>query len=137
MKQKTNFLRLCIVALGLLLSINAVAQRGQRSQVTPAQREARMVDQYTKKLRLTTEQTTNLHRIASQNTTAMQQLRTNKNLNRQDRRNKLNDLHQQREKEIKALLTPEQQKTYDDWQKERTARQAQRRTERQGEKTDR
>lgn len=130
MIRKNIFPRLFVLSLGLLLSISAMAQRGSHTKSTPAERTARLVEQYKKQLDLTSEQTVKLQSIASRTTDATRELRANSSLNREERIEKVKNLREEQEKEVRAMLTPEQQQKYEAWQKKRDSRQAQRKTER-------
>lgn len=126
-----------MLPLCLLLSMNAIAQSGRGAKSTPAERTARMVEQYKKQLNLTSEQTVQLQAIASRTADATQQLRTNTSLSREERMEKMKSLRETREKNVRVMLTAEQQQQYDAWQKKRNARQAQHKTERDGKKESR
>ena len=128
MKQKSILTRLFMLSLGLLLSVGAMAQRGQENQTSPEDRAARMVAQYQKQLSLTTEQTQQLQDVMKQSAAAIQELRANTGLSRPERMGKMKSLRDERDSKVKALLTDEQKKQYDALEQKRAERQRQRGT---------
>jgi Spy/CpxP family protein refolding chaperone len=88
---------------------------------TPGQRQFdpnRQVRQMTKKLNLTADQQQQLLPILTERNQQMQAIRNDNSLSRQDRHAKMLAVREDNQNKIKALLTPDQQKAYDQMQQQ-------------------
>ncbi len=81
----------------------------------PAQR----TQELTKKLNLTADQQTKVQSIFESEHSQMETLRQDSSLSQQDRRSKMMDIHKTTDTQIRALLDPDQQKTWDKMQASR------------------
>lgn len=125
--MKSNHILTKVFALGfgILLSVGAMAQEQQgkpRKQLTPAERQEKMVETYKKNLDLTDKQTQKLQAINQQHVKQMQELRNDQHLTRDAKKEKMKALHASREAEITAILNAEQKQKYEAWQEKREAR---------------
>ncbi len=95
--------------------------RGGR-QFDPATRAKRMA----KHLNLNADQQSKVQEILTSEQSEMQKLRADSSLSRQDRHSKMMDIHKTSNDQIRALLTPDQQKTWDQMQQRREERMKER-----------
>src|ERR1700683_4003882 len=86
---------------------------GHRGQMDPAQR----TQELTKKLNLTSDQQTKVQQILQSESSQMESLRSDSSLSQQDRHSKMMDIHQAADRQIRALLAPDQQKRWDAMQR--------------------
>jgi hypothetical protein len=126
--MKTNNILKSAFALGLgvFLSVGAMAQDQQQNapkqQLTPAQKQAKMVQAYKEKLDLSDAQTRKLQAINQRQVKEMQAIRNDQNLTRDAKKEKMKAIHASREAEITALLNAEQKQKYTAMQEKREAR---------------
>jgi periplasmic protein CpxP/Spy len=78
----------------------------------PAQR----TQELTKKLNLTADQQTKVQSLLESEHSQMETLHQDSSLSQQDRRSKMMDIHKTTDTQIRALLDPDQQKTWDKMQ---------------------
>jgi Spy/CpxP family protein refolding chaperone len=78
----------------------------------------RQVRQMTKKLNLTADQQQQLLPILTERNQQMQAIRNDSSLSQQDRHAKMLSVREDSQNKIKALLTPDQQKAYDQMQQQ-------------------
>lgn len=111
MKTPSAFNRLFMVALVIILPVLGYAQEGEREPKTPEERAQKWTNWMKKELQLTAEQESSVHTInlayAQKNETLREDER--------ERREKLQDLRvndEAKDKELKAVLTPEQFEKY-------------------------
>jgi Spy/CpxP family protein refolding chaperone len=119
MKMNIILKSLFVISLGLLLSVGAKAQDGPQGQMSPQELLDREAKQMKKQLLLTKEQTAKLEQVNKNSITAMIELRNNQALDRQARIDKMRSMRTEREAAIKAMLTEEQSKKYEEMQQNR------------------
>ncbi len=95
---------------------------GRGRQFDPAKRTQRMA----KHLNLTSDQQAKVQDILTSEQSQIQKLRADSSLSRQDRRSKMMDIHKTSNDQIRALLNPDQQKTWDQMQQRREQRMKER-----------
>ncbi len=125
MKHFSRFMYLLIAAAVLLFTASALSQEqpapsGQEQQQGPGRRGMMMMspqerlDAMAKQLNLTDEQKTKIKPILEQEHEKMQTLRQDTSLSREDRMSKMMDIRKSTSEEIKKVLTPDQQKKFDE-----------------------
>ena len=126
MKTNNILKKAFVLGLGILLSAGAMAQdqqQGQaRKQLTPAQRQAKMVESYKKNLNLSDAQTRKLQEINQRQVKEMQAIRNDQHLTRDAKKEKIKALHASRQAEITALLNSEQKQKFTAMQEKKEAR---------------
>lgn len=129
--QKTKtFLLVAGVTVMILLGIRMLAgapmpqSGGQRMRgpMTPADRLARM----TKQLKLTDEQQAKIKPIFEEQHQKMMELRQDTSMSREDRFAKFREIREKSREKMKEILTPEQQKKWQQMQQRRRGRGGQR-----------
>jgi periplasmic protein CpxP/Spy len=99
---------------------------GQRHQgwgnKSPQQMVDRHLEMLSQRLNLTDEQKTKVKPLLENEMKQVQDLRQNTSLSREDKRAKFLELRQSTHKQIRSLLNADQQKTFDEWQKQREER---------------
>lgn len=126
--MKTNLLKKAFVlGLGVFLSVGAMAQQGTqqdkpRKQLTPAERQEKMVEAYKKNLDLSDAQTRKLQAINQKHVQEMQAIRNDQHLTRDAKKEKMKALHASREAEVTAILNAEQKQKYATWQAKKEER---------------
>jgi periplasmic protein CpxP/Spy len=83
---------------------------------------ARRAQHLTKKLDLTADQQSKVQGLLQDEKTQMQSLKQDTSGSQQDRRAKFMEVHKNTDDQIRAILTPEQQKKWDDIQSKREER---------------
>jgi protein CpxP len=76
----------------------------------------RRLEMMQKQLNLTPDQTTQIKALMEDERSKMEALRTNTSLAQQDRRSQMMSIRQDGETKTRALLTPDQEKKYDEMQ---------------------
>jgi biopolymer transport protein ExbD len=114
-----NYNYLCMKKVVLLLMVmfavvTLSAQQGQRA--TPEERAKRQTEALVEKLGLTKEQKEKVYDIYLKSAQSMPQ--RGENVDREKMREQFQKTQKERDEAIKALLTEEQQKKYDELQKE-------------------
>ncbi|NEM99686.1 hypothetical protein [Pontibacter burrus] len=135
--MKTNLLKKAFVlGLGLFLSVGAMAQQGQhdkaRKQLTPAERQEKMLENYKKNLDLSDAQTQKLKAINQKHVQEMQALRNDQNLTRDAKKEKMKALQASREAEVTAILNADQKQKYATWKAEKAERKQKMRMKHEG-----
>ncbi|MBC5774294.1 hypothetical protein H8S95_09500 [Pontibacter sp. KCTC 32443] len=137
--MKTNILKnLFVLGLGVFLSVGAVAQdqpqqgKPKKEQLTPAQRQAKMLENYKKNLNLSDAQGQKLKAIQDRKVKDMQAIRNDQNLTRDQKREKMKALHTAHQQEITAILNAEQKQKFAEMQAKQEARKQQMREKRGG-----
>lgn len=115
--KTTNILKnFFVLGLGLFLSVGAMAQDQQndksRKQMTPAERQEKMLENYKKNLNLTDAQGQQLQAINQKMVTDMQAIRNDQNLTRDQKQEKMKALHATRQQQITAILNAEQKQKF-------------------------
>jgi Spy/CpxP family protein refolding chaperone len=87
----------------------------------------RRMEMLQKQLKLSPDQATQLKSILDDQRAKMETLRSNTSLTQQDRRSQMMTMHQEEETKIHAVLTPDQQKKYDDMEARMRERMQERR----------
>jgi Spy/CpxP family protein refolding chaperone len=119
-----------LLALLFLASGGAVASRAQgppaappqdqgKTQAGPERHGDRGPDLNDPKLNLSDDQKTQITKILDTTRSQMQDLRNNSSLSREDKMEKMRQIRQDSNKQIEALLTPDQRKAWKEQQKER------------------
>jgi Spy/CpxP family protein refolding chaperone len=124
-KAKT-FLLVAGVAVMILLGIRLLAAaplpqnggRRMRGPMTPEDQLARM----TKQLKLTDDQQAKIKPILEEQHQKMMDLRQDTSMSREDRFAKFREVRQESMEKIKPILTPEQQKTWEEMRQRRRGR---------------
>jgi hypothetical protein len=116
--MKTPFLISSVfgLVLGLLATTPAVYAQDAAPATPPAGKAwggARPMEQLAKKLNLTDEQKTKVAAILKDQMTQMLELRKNEDLSQDDRRTQMMAIRKEGNAKIRALLTSEQQTTFD------------------------
>jgi periplasmic protein CpxP/Spy len=96
----------------------SVAAPQSRPQMDPAA----LTQILTKRLNLTPEQQTKVLDILKSEQSQIETLRSDSSLTDQDRRSKMMEIHKTANDQIRALLTPEQQKQFDEMESGRAHR---------------
>lgn len=120
--SKTAFSMVFIVSI-LFASVNVQAQRGGQNEPPPIPSKdqvVKMVDNLSKKLDLTADQESKIRPLYTAHFDKIRELHAGNN---RPGRETMQKLISDFEKQVKALLTPEQQKLFDSMQKEKQARQ--------------
>lgn len=125
--MKTNIIlkRLFVLGLGVMLSAGAMAQSQQgtpKKQLTPAQRQEKMEENYKKNLNLTEPQTRQLHAINQRMVEGMQAIRNDRNLTRDQKKERMKALQETRHQEIDAILNAEQKQKFAEMQQKQETR---------------
>ena len=113
------------MGLGVFLSVGAMAQNQQdtpKKQLTPAQRQEKMLENYKKNLNLSDSQSRKLKSIQERHVKDMQAIRNDQNLTRDQKQEKMKALHTTQQQEITALLNAEQQQKFTAMQAKRQER---------------
>jgi periplasmic protein CpxP/Spy len=101
-----------LVLGGLLACTNLTnaqdAKGGNRRQLSPQQR----VEQLDNQLKLTADQKTKLTALFDEQGKKLRELRADKTLSQEDRRTKVRAINEADNKQIKDILTPEQNEKY-------------------------
>lgn len=122
---KHCFLALSLVALTYAVTPLAVAQDNGNSQEQSAQAPehghrhmdpAKQTEMLTKHLNLTADQQPKVLDILKTQQSQMESLRSDTSLSQEDRHSKMMDIHKTSNDQIRALLTPDQQKKFDEMQ---------------------
>ncbi|WP_162428358.1 hypothetical protein [Pontibacter pudoricolor] len=128
--MKTNIIlkKLFVLGLGVFLSVGAMAQDQQqgtpRKQLTPAERQEKMLENYKKNLNLTDAQAKKLKAIQEDRVKNMQAIRNDQNLTRDAKREKMKALHTSKQQEITAILNAEQKQKFAEMQAKRETRKS-------------
>ena len=126
--MKTNIIlkKLFVLGLGVFLSVGAMAQTQQqgtpKKQMTPAERQEKMLENYKKNLNLTDAQTRKMKNLQERKVKDMQAIRNDQNLTRDQKQEKMKALHTSQQQEITALLNAEQQQKFTAMQAKRQER---------------
>jgi hypothetical protein len=128
--MRTNILKsIFVLGLGVFLSVGAVAQttqkqqnKPQKQQLTPAQRQDKMLENYKKNLNLSDAQGRKLKAIQEQKVKDMQAIRNDMNLTRDQKQEKMKALHTANQQQITALLNAEQKQKFTEMQAKQEAR---------------
>ena len=126
--MKANNILKSVFALGLgvFLSVGAMAQdqpqANAKKQLTPAQRQEKMLENYKKNLNLTDAQTRKMKNLQERKVKDMQAIRNDQNLTRDQKQEKMKALHTTQQQEITALLNAEQQQKFTAMQAKRQER---------------
>jgi len=96
----------------------AQQHRGEHKGADPQKR----VQHLTKKLNLSSDQQAKVLTILQDQQKQRENLRNDSSLSQQDRRSKMMDLHKSANEQIRALLTPDQQKKFDQMEQKKAAR---------------
>ncbi len=132
-----------VLAAAMIFSVGAIAQDQQQSAPADQQQkqgqgqwkgkhgmhkgmgkmdsQARL-DHMSKMLSLTDDQKAKIKPILDNSQQEMKQLRSDTSIQPQDRRAKAEQIHKQTMDEVRAVLTPDQQKKLDEMQQKRMAR---------------
>ena len=126
MKTNSILKKAFVLGLGVFLSVGAMAQdqqqRAPKKQLTPAERQEKMVENYKKNLNLTEPQTRQLQAINQRMVTEMQAIRNDQNLTRDAKKAKMEALKETRQNEITAILNAEQKQKFSEMQQKQEAR---------------
>jgi len=126
MKANHILKRVFVLGLGVFLSVGAMAQDQQqttlRKQLTPAQRQEKMLENYKKNLNLTDAQTRKMKNLQERNVKDTQAIRNDQNLTRDQKQEKMKALRTSHQQEITALLNAEQQQKFTAMQAKRQER---------------
>ncbi len=125
MKHSSPLLYLLITGALLLFTASALCQEqpsGQEQQAPPGPGRRGMMmmspqerlDAMAKQLNLTDDQKTKIKPILEQEHEKMQALRQDTSLSREDRMSKMMEIRKSTSDEIKKVLTPDQQKKFDE-----------------------
>lgn len=128
--MRTNILKsIFVLGLGVFLSVGAVAQdtqkqqnKPQKQQLTPAQRQEKMLENYKKNLNLSDSQSKKLKAIQEQKVKDMQAIRNDQNLTRDQKQAKMKALHTAHQQQITAILNAEQKQKFTEMQAKQEAR---------------
>ena len=128
MKTNSILKKIFILGLGVFLSVGAMAQTQQqgtpRKQMTPAERQEKMLENYKKNLNLTDAQTKKLKAIQEDRVKDMQAIRNDQNLTRDTKREKMKALQTSHQQEITAILNAEQKQKFAELQAKKEARKS-------------
>jgi len=123
---KNCLLALMLAGLAYTVTPSAIAQEngGNDQQSAPAGAEhgrghfdpARRTEMLTKRLNLTSDQQPKVLDILKSEQSQMEGVHSDTSLSQQDRRSKMMDIHKTSNDQIRALLTPDQQKKFDEMQ---------------------
>lgn len=118
---KHCLLALSLAALSYAAAPVAIAQDAGNTQAQPAPEHgrhhfdpARRAEMLGKQLSLTSDQQAKVLDILKSEQSEMKSLHSDTSLSREDRHSKMMDLHQTSNDQIRALLTPDQQKKFDE-----------------------
>ncbi|NDK56798.1 hypothetical protein [Pontibacter fetidus] len=128
--MRINILKsLFVLGLGVTLSVGAVAQttpkqqnKPQKQQLTPAQRQNKMLENYKKNLNLSDAQGKKLKAIQEQQVKDMQAIRNDQNLTRDQKHEKMKALHTAHQQQITAILNAEQKQKFAEMEARKEAR---------------
>ncbi len=120
---KHCFLALSLAALAYTITPAAVAQDNGSNQEQSAPEHghrnfdpAKRAEMLGKQLNLTTDQQGKVLDVLKSEQSQMQSLHSDSSLSQEDRRSKAMDIHKTSNEQIRALLTPDQQKKFDEMQ---------------------
>ncbi len=118
----TRFSIIAALALGSLLACSTVASAQDNSTSHKGQRRAiglqERVDKLSTDLQLTADQKSKISALFQKERQSAQEIRKDTSLTRDQRREKTRALHADNNKELKAILTPEQFTKYQTLQRE-------------------
>ena len=136
MKTNNILKKIFVLGLGVFLSVGAMAQDQQQAtpkkQLTPAQRQEKMLENYKKNLNLTDAQGKKLKAIQERKVKDMQAIRNDQNLTRDAKREKMKALHASQQQEITAILNAEQQQKFTEMKAKHAARKSEMKGKRAG-----
>ncbi|MBJ6119942.1 hypothetical protein JAO76_17175 [Pontibacter sp. BT310] len=128
MKTNSILKKVFVLGLGVFLSVGAMAQEQQqgtpKKQMTPAERQEKMLENYKKNLNLTDAQTKKLKAIQEDRVKDMQAIRNDQNLTRDAKREKMKALHASQQQEITTILNAEQKQKFAEMQAKKEARKS-------------
>jgi len=120
---KHCFLALSLAALAYTVAPLAVAQDSSNNQEQTAPEHgrrhfdpAKRTEMLTKQLNLTSDQQGKVLDVLKSEQSQMESLHSDTSLSQDDRRAKMMDIHKTSNDQIRALLTPDQQKKFDEMQ---------------------
>ncbi len=120
---KRCFLALSLAAFAYAVMPLAVAQDNSNTQQQAAPEHSRhhidpqqRTDMLTKHLNLTSDQQAKVLDIFKSEQSQMESLHSDTSLSQEDRRSKMMDIHKTTNDQVRALLTPDQQKQFDEMQ---------------------
>lgn len=120
---KQCFLALSLAALAYTVTPAAVAQDAGSNQEQAAPQHghrnfdpAKRAEMLSKHLNLTSDQQAKVTDIFKQEQSQMQSLHSDTSLSQDDRRSKMMDIHKTTNDQVRALLTADQQKKFDEMQ---------------------
>ena len=126
---KLRLLVLMLFCLVGMLTASAIAQDNSGNQPQSAPPEhwrghgqpdpAKRTEMLTKQLGLTSEQQPKVQEVLKSEQSQMEKLRSDSSLSQEDRRGKMMDIHKSTNDQIRALLTDDQQKKWDEMQSRR------------------
>lgn len=115
--------KVVLLLMVMFAAVTISAQQGQRS--TPEERAKRQTENLAEKLELTKEQKEKVYDIYLKSAQSMSAQR-GENTDREKMREQFQKSQKERDEAIKAILTEDQQKKYDELQKEMQGRMRQR-----------
>ena len=107
-------------------------QAGHRHGGWGHQDTGKRVQHLTKKLNLSSDQQSKIKGILDQQQTQFQSLHQDSSMSRQDRHAKMMDLRKSTDDQIRAVLNPDQQKTFDEMRQKQMERMRQHKEREQG-----